>query len=234
MHIFLSSLYTCNIFGLLSRGPKSSVKVDELGVCTLYFFQLCFIIGDCTSEWMSFRAGTDCGPYLVMHMTRTLKIGSTSMIRKLAQLRFSFNNFRMVHLVNLNNFRPILLELENKEFKTPLMQVIENNDLQMTHFLLNMGANVNTSTLIGKRTPLMICIYKGNIQIASLLIDKGANLNATDINLLTPLHYAVDSNLIESVKFAVEAGCNLNSRDNQGWTPLIRSSNLNISPLLAN
>lgn len=108
------------------------------------------------------------------------------------------------------------------------MQLIEKNDVQMAHFLLNMGANVNTSTLIGKRTALMISMYKGLIQIATLLIDKGANLNATDINQMTALHYAVDSNLIESVRFAVEAGCDLNKKDNKGWTPLLRAGTYNI------
>lgn len=80
------------------RGSKTNKKLDDLGVCTLYFFRLCFLTsnnnnnsedddGNYTSEWLSFKAGTDCGPYLVMHMTRALKTGNTSMIRKLAQLR---------------------------------------------------------------------------------------------------------------------------------------------------
>lgn len=120
-------------------------------------------------------------------------------------------------------YRPSLLEIENKELKTPLIQVIERGNIQMVQFLLNMGANPNTSTLIGGRTPIMIALFHGYIQIASLLVDKGASLTAIDVNNMTPIHYAVDSNNISSIKFCILQECNVNVQDNKGWTPLLRA-----------
>lgn len=120
------------------------------------------------------------------------------------------------------------MEIENKELKTPLIQVIEKGNIQMVQFLLNMGANPNKSTLIGGRTPIMIALFRGYIQIASLLIDKGASLIAVDVNKMAPVHYAVDSNNIDSIKFCVSQGCNVNVQDNKGWSPLLRAGRVTL------
>lgn len=119
--------------------------------------------------------------------------------------------------------RSILLETENKEGKTPLIQAIESGNLQMVTFLLNLGANANTATLITKRTPLMVALFNNNIQISNLLIDKGANLSARDCNCLTGLHHAVDSGIYENVELCLNHEFDVNARDNQGWTPLLRA-----------
>lgn len=89
-----------------------------------------------------------------------------------------------------------------------------------------MGANVNTDTLLTSRSPLMIALFHNNLQILNLLVDKGANIYAKDCNMLTGLHYAVDSNILQNVKFCQNHGFDLNARDNKGWTPLIRSGTL--------
>lgn len=119
--------------------------------------------------------------------------------------------------------RPYLLNVENKENKTPIIQAIEKNDVIIVNLLITLGANVNTPLFYNKRTPLMISVYNGYLDIASLLIEKGANKNSKDINGLSVLHYAVDSNRSDAVKFCLEFVQDINQRDNNGWTPLLRA-----------
>lgn len=116
------------------------------------------------------------------------------------------------------------MEAHDKEDKTPLMQAIENDDLAVVAFLINMGANVNTATFYTKRTPLMLAVYRGKLQIAQLLCDKGAKVDLKDINYLNVLHYAVDSNLLKSVEFALKLVSNVDEKDCSGLTPLMRGS----------
>ncbi|KAJ8960035.1 hypothetical protein NQ318_009472, partial [Aromia moschata] len=118
---------------------------------------------------------------------------------------------------------PHLLEAENKENKSPLIQAIEGGDIQIVQLLIILGANVNNPMYYNKRTPLMSAIYRNQLHIAGILIDKGADVYAVDINGLNILHHAVDSNNIDNVKFALGTGIDINSRDNHGLTPLLRA-----------
>lgn len=114
--------------------------------------------------------------------------------------------------------------MPNKDNKTPLMQAVDNDDLAMVAFLINLGADVNTATSYTKKTPLMLSVFKGKLKIAQFLCDKNANVELKDINGLNVLHYAVDSNLLSSVQFAVKLVCNVDEKDCNGWTPLMRGS----------
>lgn len=116
-----------------------------------------------------------------------------------------------------------MLEAENKENKTPLVQAVEKNDIVIVNLLITLGTNVNNPLFYNQRTPLMISIYNGFLDIASLLIEKGANKYTKDINGLNILHYAVDSNILQSVKFCLEILEDTDLKDNKGWTPLLRA-----------
>ncbi|KAJ8917849.1 hypothetical protein NQ315_010762 [Exocentrus adspersus] len=200
---------------LLVMGNKTQLKVDNLEPCTCYFFRIQL---EPEGNWTHFKAATlDAGPYtLVLHMSRAVKLGKMPLIRKIA------------------HYKPHLLETENKENKTPLVQAIETGDVQVLQLLINLGANVNTSLFYNKRTPLMIAVYIGKLQMASILVDKGAVTTATDVNGLNVLHYAVDSGSIENVKFALNLGLDVNCKDNKQWTPLLRAVILNISEEIIN
>ncbi|XP_018572987.1 uncharacterized protein LOC108912277 [Anoplophora glabripennis] len=158
-------------------------------------------------KWTYFKTATDDeSPYsLVLHMSRAVKLGKMPLIRKIA------------------NNKPHLLETENKENKTPLVQAIESGDIQILQLLINLGASTNTPLFFNKRTPLMVAVYNGKLQMASILVDKGADVTATDINGLNVLHYAVDSGTLENVKFALNLGLDVNCKDNKKWTPLLRA-----------
>ncbi|KAG5898104.1 hypothetical protein JTB14_027461 [Gonioctena quinquepunctata] len=191
-------------------GQKTQLRVGNLALCTCYSFRIKL---ESDNEWIYFKAATEVeGPYCsVMHMSRAVKLGKTPMVRKIAHTR------------------PHLLEAENKENKTPLVQAIEVGDVQMLQLLIALGSSVNRALLYNKRTPLMIAVYEGQLQIASILIDKGANVDAVDINGLNILHYAVDTDRIESVKFCLSIMKDSNCKDNNGWTALIRAAILNSS-----
>ncbi|XP_076253497.1 ankyrin repeat and SAM domain-containing protein flippy [Rhynchophorus ferrugineus] len=201
----------CWIYFRFSSGRKAQFTVTGLAPCTCYNFRLKSVSD---GEWSYFKAGTiDLGPYTsVMHMTRALKLGKTSVIRKISCLK------------------PSLLNIENKERKTPLIQAIQNDDMQILQLLITLGANVNKPLLVTQRTPLMYAIYDGHLKAASLLIDKGADIFSKDINGLNIMHYAVDSDKLESVKFTFNAKININEQDNKGWTPLYRAVILKCNP----
>lgn len=118
----------------------------------------------------------------------------------------------------------MLLEAENKEHKTPLIQAIERDNAVLVHLLINLGANVNTTLKFTQRTPLMIALYRGHLQIASYLIDKGANIFNVDVNGLNCLNYAIESNCLDNVKFAMDLRIDINSKDRNGWSCLKRAS----------
>lgn len=119
--------------------------------------------------------------------------------------------------------RPLLLEVENKDFKTPLIQAVEKKDLSLVTLLITLGANVNNPSSYTKRSPLMVAVSSEALNIAAFLVDKGCNTKAQDVNGLNILHYAVDSNNIESVKFCLQQDIDVNKTDRNGWTPLHRS-----------
>lgn len=126
-------------------------------------------------------------------------------------------------------FRPVLLETENKDHKTPLIQAIEQDNSVVVHLLINLGANVNNRLKFTQRTPLMIAIYRSRLEIASYLIDKGAHISAVDVNGLNILHFAVESNVLDNVIYVINLGIDVNSKDRHGWTVLKRSG-----PFLSN
>ncbi|XP_063907642.1 fibronectin type 3 and ankyrin repeat domains 1 protein isoform X2 [Zophobas morio] len=175
-------------WAVVYRGEKKEVRVKGLAPCTCYDFRVKRVDG----EWVSFKGATNEGPFLVMHLSRAVKVGKMALVRKIAHAR------------------PLLLEVENKEMKTPLRLAVEKNDVQMMSLLMS-------------------AVSLGHLAVANFLVDKGCNVNTTDINGLNILHYAVDSDNIESVKFALKhCGC-VDSKDSNGWTPLLRAAILNCS-----
>lgn len=68
---------------LCIRGKRTEFKVDGLAPCTCYIFRIQL---EADENWTYFKAATDDeGPYsLVMHMSRAVKLGKMSLIRKIA------------------------------------------------------------------------------------------------------------------------------------------------------
>ncbi|GJQ75927.1 hypothetical protein Trydic_g17986 [Trypoxylus dichotomus] len=201
-HLFIS---TREGWKFLFRGTKTQYLVRSLEPSTCYTFKLKIYDGNKQVDNIKFRASTDFEPYYNFHITRAVSRSKATLLRKVVAQR------------------PLLLELENRENKTPLAMVAENDDLPMANLLITLGANVNTPLMWNNRTPLMISIFHGNLQIATLLLDKGADVSIKDCNGLTAMHYAVDSGNLENVQFIVEHGLDINVVDSKGWSGLLRA-----------
>ncbi|KAH1000388.1 hypothetical protein HUJ04_000299 [Dendroctonus ponderosae] len=139
-----------------SRGPKCHAHVPRLAPATCYRFRL---RGDASAQWRPFRAATEpSSPQgAALHMTRAVKLANSALIRKLALHRCS----------------PRLLNVPNKEHKTPIVQALEAGDLGVVQLLVTLGADVNQPQLFSGRTPLMVALYRGALPVAQFLIDKG-------------------------------------------------------------
>lgn len=86
-------LVTVNLFNdservkkLIFRGPRCHTHVTQLAPATCYQFRL---KGEGCDEWRLFRAATEAsGPYsAALHMTRAVRLGKSSLIRKIALRR---------------------------------------------------------------------------------------------------------------------------------------------------
>ncbi|ADG70335.1 ankyrin repeat domain-containing protein [Brachyspira murdochii] len=102
---------------------------------------------------------------------------------------------------------------------TPLMIAVYKKDYDMVKYLLDKGANPNTSNNENK-TALMIAIANDNFDISKLLIQQGANINTKDEYGYTALMRAAMIGSYEMVKFLLENGANINTKDNDGNTVL--------------
>ncbi|ERL90802.1 hypothetical protein D910_08148 [Dendroctonus ponderosae] len=137
-------------------GPKCHAHVPRLAPATCYRFRL---RGDASAQWRPFRAATEpSSPQgAALHMTRAVKLANSALIRKLALHRCS----------------PRLLNVPNKEHKTPIVQALEAGDLGVVQLLVTLGADVNQPQLFSGRTPLMVALYRGALPVAQFLVDKG-------------------------------------------------------------
>jgi len=63
-----------------------------------------------------------------------------------------------------------------------LLDAIFRDRADIVEALLELGANVNYTPMLGLKTPLMMAVEQGNTEIARLLLDFGAVVQATDRN----------------------------------------------------
>ena len=85
---------------------------------------------------------------------------------------------------------PIEVNARDKEGKTPLFYALHTASICKD--LLNAGA-FSTICLVGDQlmTPLHCAIYKGNIDTIYVLLEAGADVNISNLEGITPLHFAV-------------------------------------------
>lgn len=110
---------------------------------------------------------------------------------------------------------------------TLLYDAVLQGNFKIVEYLLQQGADVNTSNL-EKSTPLHDSANKGRVGLVRFLLEKGADANAKDIDNNTPLHEAVAAcgvyitNLryIEIVKLLLSNAAMVNEKNNKGETPL--------------
>lgn len=111
-------------------------------------------------------------------------------------------------------------DIESMGGFTPLHQAADVGCSEITSFLLENGANVNSKN-DNDYTPLHAAAFNGHQDVVNILITKGANVNAKVINGSSPLHYAVESGYAEITDILIDSGADVNVTDKTfGNTPL--------------
>lgn len=116
--------------------------------------------------------------------------------------------------------------------RTPLGQAAEKGRLRVAEYLLNNGADVNTSA---SGSPLAIAARNGHKKMVELLLARGAAVDAVDSERRTPLHVAVSRNYPAVMEALLAAKADPNAKDNNDNTPLmaaIRSGSLPMAQAL--
>ena len=89
---------------------------------------------------------------------------------------------------------------------TPLMNAVKTNNLYLTEFLIESGADVEARTFQKLQTPLF---YAQTPEAARLLLKAGADVNAADKQGYTPLMKAVQKQKVKLIKFLIANGANV-------------------------
>ena len=107
---------------------------------------------------------------------------------------------------------PTLLELRDGDGLTPLHHSVLGGHTEMSGFLLDRGAAIETVDL-QNRTPLHHAAYLGNASTVSLLLTRGADVRAREFRGRTPLFMATNwGDDLEVVQGLIAAGADVNDR----------------------
>ncbi len=110
----------------------------------------------------------------------------------------------------------------NREEQTPLMKAVYKSNLEIVEYLLENGADVNTTDL-WKQTALMLS-YGLNSDVVKILIEQGADVNAKNHYKRTPLMYFVEYGTVKSMKLLIENNADVNSVDSDNTSALLCST----------
>eukprot|EP00523_Entomoneis_sp_CCMP467_P015990 CAMPEP_0168786490 /NCGR_PEP_ID=MMETSP0725-20121227/11298_1 /TAXON_ID=265536 /ORGANISM="Amphiprora sp., Strain CCMP467" /LENGTH=1419 /DNA_ID=CAMNT_0008836639 /DNA_START=1268 /DNA_END=5527 /DNA_ORIENTATION=+ len=114
-----------------------------------------------------------------------------------------------------------ILESQDHDGWTPLHFAISKDYQDLVKFLVESGANVNSSAPVGG-TPLGIASVDGNVELGRYLVESaGAQLESENGKRGTPLHLACFHGKLAMVEYLHHAGANVEARDLDGDTPLI-------------
>ena len=188
--------------GMLSRGGNCTNEEEILDLCK-------FAFNCCSLELVS---GLLFGP-------------SMSTMRRCYPLA-------MYHSVR-NNWLGIVRELLKRgvdvnfmtEAGTPLFAACEIGSVDAARLLLQYGAYPDFAT--SERIPLLKACEARRCDIAKLLLEHGAYVHATDREIKSALHYAVDSISaddsnpdLSEVNLLLDYGADINTSSSSGETPL--------------
>lgn len=86
------------------RGKKHEFKLTNLIPCTCYSLRI-KLNSQSPTDWVYFKATTeDEGPFSsVMHISRAIKLGNTSLIRKIAHFRYDIKKIYFLFLFSDSN-----------------------------------------------------------------------------------------------------------------------------------
>ncbi|MCB8998499.1 MAG: ankyrin repeat domain-containing protein [Bacteroidales bacterium] len=107
-----------------------------------------------------------------------------------------------------------------------LLLAVDKGDIAAVSFLLDRGADPNSSTIEGV-TPLMYATESGFFEIVKLLVEKGADINKKPFTGPTALISAAERNHYEIAEYFASKKANLDIRDSDGATAVNHAAALN-------
>ena len=113
---------------------------------------------------------------------------------------------------------PKVINEESNEWYSPLILACYNNNVEVTRFLIEHGADVNGDSKMG--TPIMAAVVKNNREIINLLLEKDVDVSKGDTNGSTALHYAVMFKHYDIIPLLLKKYADKNQKDYRDLSPL--------------
>jgi ankyrin repeat protein len=110
------------------------------------------------------------------------------------------------------------LNLQNFDGETALSVAVMNNNYEIAKFLIERGADLNTSNCRCE-SPLHQAVVLGNMDIIRLLLDGGSYMDSEDECGETPLHFAVREDQVEVVDYLLSVGADADHSNQDDETP---------------
>ncbi|MEJ1930626.1 ankyrin repeat domain-containing protein [Nostoc sp. NIES-2111] len=117
---------------------------------------------------------------------------------------------------------------------TPLINAIQEGNLEAVKALIGAGAEINPQTW-NELVPLVAAVEKGNVEMIQTLIAAGADVNRLDFTIdASPLGTAIQQERTDLVKLLLDAGASPEGGDvsNTGLALAIEQNNLEIFQML--
>ncbi len=121
-----------------------------------------------------------------------------------------------------------LLNLRNREGLTPLMEAVQQKDIESVKIFLAYKPQLNITGYDYQRNALHLAAQMNSPEIIDLLLDAGMDIDtpaagAFQMKGFRPIHLAAANFAPDAVKKLLERGADINSRTATGATPLMIS-----------
>lgn len=113
---------------------------------------------------------------------------------------------KLVVVSQLLSETPDLIDAKNWEDRTPLHLAVINQSIDISKYLLDQGANVNTLGSNG-RTSLHLAVSSNNEKLVTLLLEKGADYNIVSRDGETPVDLALISKRASLLRHFTDHRC---------------------------
>uniref|UniRef100_A0A8C7FT66 Euchromatic histone-lysine N-methyltransferase 2 n=1 Tax=Oncorhynchus kisutch TaxID=8019 RepID=A0A8C7FT66_ONCKI len=128
------------------------------------------------------------------------------------------------------------LDVQDKSMRTPLLEAIVNNHVEVTRYLVQSGACVYHTVSVcpltlcqcavspfqdsGGWTSIIWAAEHKHINVIRALLNRGADVTLKDKEMNVCLHWASFAGCVEIAEMVLNAGCQLSSVNMHGDTPL--------------
>lgn len=212
---------------------ENKAEVNLAGTCGITPLYVAALIGDLTMVTLLLQYGARADSIESGHnsLFNAVETRNMNIVEKMlvawpkehncnVNANTSFSKFdKPQNLIDIAfDIRPTVNSI-NEQGLTPLIKVIERDDVIMVNKLLEYGADINKTDLLGV-PPLSYAIKTKNKDVFEILLRKGVDINQKSRDQSTPLYVAVETENFEAVIALLSHGVEVNIVNNAGITPL--------------